>query len=157
MSKAYAWRTLLNPEGGVLVKTFGHSPGFGQTGLVLLLAYLWLPYMILPILAGLERLPNSLLEASADLGGHDWRTMRSVVFPLLVPSIAAGSIFTFSLSMGDYIAVNLVGGTTDVIGAVVSRQVATNLPFAAAVSVVSILIVTCYLIGVRRLGAFRNL
>lgn len=155
--KAYAWRTLLNPEAGVLSQTFGRSPGFGQTSLVLLLAYLWLPYMILPILAGLERLPNSLLEASADLGGRDWQTLRSVVLPLLVPAIAAGSIFTFSLSLGDYIAVNLVGGTTDVLGAVVYRQVATNLPFATAMAAMSVLIMAAYLVAVRKLGAFDNL
>jgi putative spermidine/putrescine transport system permease protein len=155
--KAYAWRTLLNPESGVLVKTFHRSPGFGQASLVILLAYLWLPYMILPIMSGLERLPDSLLEASADLGGKSTRTVRSVVLPLLVPAIAAGSIFTFSLSLGDYIAVGLVGGTTDVIGSVVSRQVSTNLPFAAAMACVSVVIMGTYLLGVRRLGAFRNL
>ncbi len=155
--KAYAWRTLLNPESGVLVKTFHASPGFGQTSLVILLAYLWLPYMILPIMSGLERLPDSLLEASADLGGKSVRTVRSVVLPLLVPAIAAGSIFTFSLSLGDYIAVGLVGGTTDVIGSVVSRQVSTNLPFAAAMACVSVVIMGAYLLGVRKLGAFRNL
>ena len=155
--KAYAWRTLLNPESGVLVKTFHRSPGFGQASLVILLSYLWLPYMILPIMSGLERLPDSLLEASADLGGKSGRTLRSVVLPLLVPAIAAGSIFTFSLTLGDYIAVGLVGGTTDVIGSVVARQVSTNLPFAAAMACVSVVIMGAYLLGVRKLGAFRNL
>jgi putative spermidine/putrescine transport system permease protein len=155
--KAYAWRTLLNPQGGVLAKTFHHSPGFSQTGLIILLAYLWLPYMILPVLAGLERLPDSLLEASSDLGGRDLRTLRSIVLPLLVPAIAAGSIFTFSLSLGDYIAVGLVGGKTDVLGSVVSRQVATNLPFATAMAAFSIVIMACYLLGVRKLGAFESL
>jgi ABC-type spermidine/putrescine transport system permease subunit I len=155
--KVYAWRTLLNPEGGVLAKSVGSSPGFSLVSLVLVLAYLWLPYMILPVMSGLERLPDSLLEASADLGGSATRTLRSVVLPLLVPSIAAGSIFTFSLSLGDYISVKLVGGTTDVIGAVVERQLSTNLPFAAAMAIGSIVVMAAYLTGVRRLGAFDSL
>jgi putative spermidine/putrescine transport system permease protein len=155
--KGYAWRTLLDPQGGVLRKTFHATPGFGLGGLIILLAYLWLPYMILPIVAGLERLPDSLLAASADLGGRNWRTFRSVVIPLMVPAIAAGSIFTFSLSLGDYISVGLVGGTTDVIGSVVSRNISTNLPFAAAMAAASIVIVGAYLTGARKLGAFDSL
>ena len=155
--KGYAWRTLLDPAGGVLRKTFHVSPGFGQTGLIMLLAYLWLPYMVLPIIAGLERLPDSLLAASADLGGRNLRTFCSVVVPLLVPAIAAGSIFTFSLSLGDYIAVGLVGGTTSVIGSVVNSNISTNLPFAAAMAAASIVVVGAYLTGARRLGAFDNL
>jgi putative spermidine/putrescine transport system permease protein len=155
--KVYAWRTLLNPEGGVLAKSVRASPGFSLASLVLVLAYLWLPYMILPVMSGLERLPDSLLEASADLGGRAGRTLRSVVVPLLVPSIAAGSIFTFSLSLGDYISVKIVGGTTDVIGSTVERQLSTNLPFAAALAVGSIAVMGCYLTGVRRLGAFDSL
>ena len=155
--KVYAWRTLLNPEGGVLAKSVKSSPGFSLLSLVLVLAYLWLPYMILPVMSGLERLPDSLLEASADLGGKAGRTLRSVVLPMLVPSVAAGSIFTFSLSLGDYISVKLVGGTTDVIGSTVERQLSTNLPFAAALAVGSIAIMGCYLTGVRRLGAFDSL
>lgn len=155
--KGYAWRTLLDPAGGVFRKTFHVSPGFGQTGLIMLLAYLWLPYMVLPIVAGLERLPDSLLAASADLGGRNTRTLRSIVLPLLVPAIAAGSIFTFSLSLGDYIAVGLVGGTTSVIGSVVNSNISTNLPFAAAMAAASIVVVGAYLTGARRLGAFDNL
>jgi len=123
----------------------------------MLLAYLWLPYMVLPIVAGLERLPDSLLAASADLGGRNIRTLRSIVLPLLVPAIAAGSIFTFSLSLGDYIAVGLVGGTTSVIGSVVNSNISTNLPFAAAMAAASIVVVGAYLTGARRLGAFDNL
>ncbi len=155
--KVYAWRTLLNPEGGVLRKSLSASPGFSLFSLILVLSYLWLPYMILPVMSGLEKLPDSLLEASADLGGRAGRTLRSVVLPLLVPSVAAGSIFTFSLSLGDYISVKLVGGTTDVIGSTVERQLSTNLPFAAALAVGSIAVMGCYLTGVRRLGAFDSL
>ena len=155
--KVYAWRTLLNPEGGVLVKSIGVTPGYSLTALVIVLAYLWLPYMILPVMSGLERLPDSLLEASADLGGRTGRTVRSVVLPLLVPAVAAGSIFTFSLSLGDYISVKLVGGTTDVLGSVVERQLSTNLPLAAAIAVGSVIVMGAYLTGVRRLGAFESL
>ena len=155
--KVYAWRVLLNPEGGVLRSSLHASPGFGLPAMVLVLAYLWLPYMILPVMSGLERLPDSLLEASADLGGKARRTLQLVVLPMLVPAIAAGSIFTFSLSLGDYISVKLVGGTTDVIGSVVERQLSTNLPFAAAMAVGSVVVMGCYLTGVRRLGAFDNL
>ena len=90
--------------------------------------------MILPIYAGLERLPDSLLEASGDLGGRPWRTFRSVVLPLVYPSIVAGSIFTFSLSLGDYITVQIVGGKTQMLGNIVYQNYAANLPFAAAIA-----------------------
>ena len=95
---------------------------------------MWLPYMILPIYAGLERLPDSLLEASADLGAGAWRTFRSVVLPLAFPAIVAGSIFTFALSLGDYITVKIVGGSTQMAANVIYDNigVAGNLPFAAA-------------------------
>ena len=155
--KTYAWRVIISPSGGVLDSWFGGTPGFGQVSVVLVLAYLWLPYMILPIYAGLERLPDSLLEASADLGAHGGRTVRSVIVPILVPSVIAGSIFTFSLSMGDYIAVNIVGGTTQMLGSVVYRSFVDNLPFAAAFSSVPVVIMTVYLVLARRTGAFENL
>ena len=95
-------------SGGFLVSVFGWTPGYGRTGVVLALTYLWLPYMVLPIYAGLERLPASLLDAAGDLGARPFRTFRTVIMPLLLPSIAAGSIFTFSLSLGDYIVPQLV-------------------------------------------------
>ena len=124
------------------------------------LAYLWLPFMILPIYAGLERLPDSLLEASGDLGAPAGRTFRSVVLPLLFPAVVAGSIFTFSLSLGDYITVQIVGGATQLFGNVIYDNVgaANNLPFAAAAghrSRSSIMVV--YLLAVRRTGALDNL
>ena len=155
--KAYAWRTILTPSGGVLDSTLGWTPGLGRTALVIVLAYLWLPYMILPIYAGLERLPDTLLEASADLGGKAWRTFRSVIMPLVWPAVVAGSIFTFSLSLGDYIAVNIVGGKTQVLGSVVYQNFVDNLPLAAAVSIVPVVVMIGYLLIVRRTGAFENL
>ena len=156
--KAYAWRAILDPASGVLESTFGWSPGFGITSVVIVLSYLWLPYMILPIYAGLERLPDSLLEASSDLGGKAGRTFRSVVVPLLIPSIVAGSIFTFALSLGDYIAVGIVGGTTQMIGNVVARDFgANNVPFAAALSIIPVIIMLIYLALAKRTGAFEEL
>ena len=123
------------------------------------LAYLWLPYMILPIYAGLERLPNSLFEASADLGGRSWTTIRRVVVPMTFPAIVAGSIFTFSLSMGDYIAVKIVGGTSQLLGNVVydNQGAANNLPFAAAVATIPIVVMLAYLAAARRTGALDQL
>jgi putative spermidine/putrescine transport system permease protein len=160
--KAYAWRGLLAPEGlltDVLRPVGLSAPGYGVTAVVLTLAYLWLPYMILPIYAGLDRLPDSLLEASADLGGGAWRTFRSVVLPLLFPAIVAGSIFTFSLSLGDYIAVKIVGGTTQMIANVIYDNigVAGNLPFAAATAFLPVAVIIVYLVLVRRTGALDNL
>ena len=155
--KAFAWRAILGSPGGVLDKTFGHSPGYGITALVVVLAYLWLPFMIVPIYAGLDRVPDSLLEASNDLGAGFWLTFRTVVVPMLFPAIIAGSVFTFSLSMGDYIAVALVGGPSQMIGSVVYANFASNLPFAAAFATVPVLVMVVYLLGIRRTGALENL
>jgi putative spermidine/putrescine transport system permease protein len=159
--KAYAWRVLLANDGPIdrLLGGPGRGPGYGLPATVLVLSYLWLPYMILPIYAGLERLPGSLLEASADLGARAGRTFRSVVLPILVPSVFAGSIFTFSLSLGDYITVQIVGGKTQLIGNVVYANIgaANNLPFAAAIAVVPVAIMVVYLVAVRRSGALEEL
>lgn len=160
--KAYAWRGMLS-EGGLLdwaLAPFGlSSPGYGLPATILTLAYLWLPYMILPIYAGLERLPNSLLEASADLGASAWQTVRRVVLPMAFPALVAGSIFTFSLSLGDYIAVKIVGGASQLLGNVVYDNVgvANNLPFAAAMATIPVVIMLGYLAAVRRTGALENL
>jgi putative spermidine/putrescine transport system permease protein len=160
--KAYAWRGML-AEGGLidwLGKPFhASSPGFGVTATILTLAYLWLPYMILPIYAGLERLPDSLLEASADLGGGPGVTLRRVIVPMAFPAVVAGAIFTFSLSLGDYIAVTIVGGANQMLGTVVYANVgaAGNLPFAAAVAMVPVVIMLLFLAAVRRTGALENL
>ena len=156
--KGYSWRAILDPGSGVLAKTFGGSPGFGSLATIIGLSYLWLPYMILPIQAGLDRLPNSLLEASADLGGKAGTTIRRIVVPVLIPAIAAGTIFTFSLSLGDYITVQILGGKTQMIGNVVYANFgANNIPFAAAFAIVPVAIMVGYLLAVRRTGAFENL
>jgi putative spermidine/putrescine transport system permease protein len=159
--KAYAWRVML-ANGGPLDWLFGgdgNGPGYGLTATVLVLSYLWLPYMILPIYAGLDRLPDSLLEASADLGARAGRTFRSVVLPTVVPAVVAGSIFTFSLSLGDYIAVQIVGGKTQLIGNLVYANIgaANNLPFSAALATIPVLIMVIYLVAVRRSGALEEL
>jgi putative spermidine/putrescine transport system permease protein len=154
--KAYSWRLILS-EGGVLdwaLAPFGlHGPGFGDVAIWLVFTYLWLPFMILPIYAGLERIPNSLLEASADLGGHGWTTFRRVILPMSIPAVIAGSIFTFSLTLGDYIVPGLVS-TTQFIGNVIVINVAQDLPFAAAYALVPLAIILVYLLVARRLGAF---
>ena len=150
--KAYAWRAMLAGDGVVnwsLDPVGLQGPGFGLTATVIVLSYLWLPFMILPIYAGLERLPDSLLEASADLGAKAGRTFRSVVVPLAFPSVVAGSIFTFSLSLGDYITVQIVGGKSQLIGNLVYGNVgaANNLPLAAALAAVPVVIMVVFLLG----------
>ena len=155
--KVYAWRAMLQPESGVLAWMFGgFSPGYGFSGVVLTLTYLWLPYMILPIYAGIQKLPNSMLDASADLGASGGRTFRSVVIPMIFPSIVAGSIFTFSLSLGDYITAQIVGGKMQMLGNVVQTTYVNNLPFAAAVATIPVIIVLIYLLVVRKTGALEN-
>ena len=133
--------------------------GFGKVAVILVLTYLWLPYMILPIYASLDRLPDSLLDASGDLGARARRTFRSVVLPIILPGIAAGSIFTFSLSMGDYIAVSLVGGDELLLGNVIYNNIAGggNTPLGAALALVSVIVIMLYLLLVRRTGALKEL
>ena len=154
--KAYSWRLILS-DGGVLdwlLAPFGlKGPGFGDIAIWLVFTYLWLPYMILPIYAGLERIPDSLLEASSDLGGHAWTTFRRVILPMSIPAVIAGSIFTFALTLGDYIVPGLVS-TSQFIGNVIVINVAQDLPLAAAYSLVPLVIILGYLLIARRLGAF---
>jgi putative spermidine/putrescine transport system permease protein len=161
--KVYAWRILLQDNGplNALLRPLGlEAPDAtaGELRLWLTYSYLWLPYMILPIFAGLERIPSSLIEASGDLGGRSWRTFRHVVLPLAFPAVVAGSIFTFSLTMGDYIAPNQLS-SVQFIGNVVQSNVgiAGDLPFAAAFALVPVAVMVLYLIGARRLGAFEEL
>jgi putative spermidine/putrescine transport system permease protein len=160
--KAYAWRSVLSQDGILewLVAPFGgHTPGYGLPATIITLSYLWLPYVILPIYAGLERVPDSLLEASGDLGGKTWPTLRLVVLPLIFPAIIAGTIFSFSLSLGDYITVNIVGGASQMLGNLVYTNVgaANNLPLASAIALIPIVIIFGYLFLVRRTGALDNL
>jgi putative spermidine/putrescine transport system permease protein len=159
--KVYSWRIMLSNNGIVnwLLDPFGLSgPGFGNVATWLVFSYLWLPFMILPIYAGLERIPNSLIDASGDLGGGAWMTFRRVILPLSFPALVAGSIFTFSLTLGDYITPTLVS-STQFIGNVVYANVgiANNLPLAAAFATVPVAIMLVYLLIARRLGAFESL
>ncbi|WP_432003804.1 ABC transporter permease [Streptomyces sioyaensis] len=158
--KAYAWRVMLGEHGIVnaaLAPLGLHGPGYGTTAVVIVLAYLWLPYMILPLHAALERLPAHHLEASADLGAGTLRTLRSVIAPAVRPALLAGSVFTFSLSLGDYLTVQIVGGRTQLLGNVIASQVTLDLPLAAALSAVPVVLVVCYLAAVRRAGALDSL
>ena len=163
--KIYAWRLILFQNGlldwaatSVGLPDLGKAFGISDLSLTVTFVYLWLPYMILPIHAGLERIPSSLLEASSDLGGRGFTTFRRVVLPLVLPSLAAGSIFTFSLTLGDYINPQLTSNS-QFIGTVIQSNVgvAANLPFAAALATVPIVIVAAYLLIARRLGAFEAL
>jgi putative spermidine/putrescine transport system permease protein len=159
--KAYAWRVMFSNHGVVdwALNPFGLSgPGYGLAATIITLAYLWLPFMVLPIYAGLERIPDSLLEASADAGARGGRTLRHVVLPLLFPAMVAGSIFTFSLSLGDYISVKIVGGTTQLAANVIYDNITNggNLPFAAAAAFFPVIVMIAYLTAVRRTGALDN-
>ncbi|MEY3094647.1 MAG: ABC transporter permease [Actinobacteria bacterium] len=159
--KIYAWRTMFYPESGFLNWLIsplgGSSPGFGMLAVIIGLTYLWLPYMVLPIYAGMEKLPNSMLDASSDLGAKPGRTFFRVILPITWPAIVAGSVFTFSLSMGDYITVQILGGTFQMLGNVVYQNFSLNLPFAAAVALIPVIIMMVYLAGIRRTGALENL
>jgi putative spermidine/putrescine transport system permease protein len=159
--KVYSWRTMLS-EDGILNWALGplglSGPGFGNVATWLVFSYLWLPFMIIPIYAGLERIPDSLLDASSDLGASAWTTFRRVILPLAFPAVVAGSIFTFALTLGDYITPTLVS-STQFIGNVVYANVgvANNLPLAAAFATVPVVIMVVYLLIARRLGAFESL
>jgi putative spermidine/putrescine transport system permease protein len=158
--KVYAWRAILSEEGALnwLLDPIGVSnPGYGLFAVWLVMSYIWLPYMIIPIYAGLERIPNTLLSASEDMGAKPFTTFRRVILPLAFPAVVAGSIFTFSLTLGDFIAPTLVGSGTQFIGTVVYSTFTTNLPLAAAFATVPILVMVVYLLIARRLGAFEHL
>jgi len=161
LAKVYSW-LLIFTRGGVLDWTMGKI-GLGQVHLIYtnwavftVFAYIWLPFMIIPVYAALERIPHSQLEASQDLGARTWYTTRRVVIPLALPGIVAGSIFTFSLTLGDYITPLLVGGTSaNFMGNIIYTNIgiANNLPFAAAMATVPIVIMAVYLTSARALGA----
>jgi putative spermidine/putrescine transport system permease protein len=162
LAKVYSW-LLIFTHGGVLDWGLGKI-GLGQVHLIYtnwavftVFCYLWLPFMIIPVYAALERIPASQLEASGDLGARTWRTVRLVMLPLALPGIVAGSIFTFSLTLGDYITPLLVGGTSATfMGNIIYSNIgiANNVPFAAAMALVPIAIMAVYLLGARALGAF---
>lgn len=175
--RVYSWKMLLAKEGvvswlfaqlglgwlldGVLALPAigGPSLSVSLIGTFLTFVYVWLPYMVLPIEAALERVPPSLLEASADLGAHDGDTFRHVILPLAFPGVVAGSIFTFSLTMGDFIIPGIIGNSARFIGRAVLEQQGTagNIPLAAAFTMVPIAIMAVYLLIAKRLGAFEAL
>jgi putative spermidine/putrescine transport system permease protein len=161
--KVYSWRVIFQGNGLLdwMLQPFGISgPGLGPDKVLnswVVLSYLWLPYMIVPIVAGLERIPASLLEASSDLGGRAGPTFRRIVLPLALPAIAAGSIFTFSLTLGDYITPTMVSGTKFIGNVIYDNSSLGSLPLAAAYSFVPIVIMVVYLVIARRLGAFESL
>ncbi len=159
--KVYAWRQMLSSD-GVINWALGplgvHGPGYGNAAVWLVMSYLWLPYMVIPIFAGLERIPDSLMSASEDLGASPLTTFRRVILPLAFPAVVAGSIFTFSLTLGDYITPQLVSNN-QFIGNVVYANVTggTNLPLGSAFAIVPIAVMVVYLLIARRLGAFEHL
>jgi len=165
LARVYAWQLILSSNG--ILNWSLHKLGLGSSNLLytntamwIVFSYIWLPFMILPVYAALERIPHSYIEASRDLGGKGARTLRSVILPLALPGVVAGSIFTFSLTLGDYITPVLVGGTSSqFIGNVVYDAVnqSSNLPFAAAFAVVPLAVMGAYLLIARRLGAFEAL
>ncbi len=157
--KVLSWRTMLS-SGGVInwaLEPFGLTgPGFCKTAVWLVMSYLWLPYMILPIYAGLERIPDSLISASEDLGASPFTTFRRVILPLVFPAVVAGSIFTFALTLGDYITPRLVSND-QFIGNVIFNNISNNLPFASALALVPIVVMIAYLLVARKLGAFEHI
>jgi putative spermidine/putrescine transport system permease protein len=157
--KVLSWRTMLSSDGVIdwALKPLGlHGPGYGNTAVWLVMSYLWLPYMILPIYAGLERIPNSLISASEDLGAAPFTTFRRVILPLAFPAVIAGSIFTFALTLGDYITPRLVSNN-QFIGNVIFNNISNNLPLASALALVPIVVMVAYLMVARKLGAFEHI
>jgi putative spermidine/putrescine transport system permease protein len=165
LARVYAWILILNHDG---VLNWGFQSlglpapniGYTNTAMWVVFSYIWLPFMIVPVYGALERLPDSLLEAAADLGATRWRALRDIVLPLALPGLVAGSIFTFSLTLGDYITPTLIGGAgSSFLGNVIFDNigVSNNLPFAAALAMVPIAVMAVYLFIASRLGAFEAL
>jgi putative spermidine/putrescine transport system permease protein len=159
--KIYSWKLILSQDGVLnwALEPLGlRGPGFGEIGLWVVFTYLWLPYMILPLFAGLERIPSSVLEASSDLGARTLTTFRRVILPLAIPAVIAGSIFTFSLTLGDYITPGQIASGKQFIGNLILADFGVpNLPLAAAEALVPLAIIIVYLLIARRLGAFEAL
>ena len=164
LARIYAWRLILNDSGALnwSLAKIGlpqQSWAFTSTAMWIVFSYIWLPFMILPIYAALERIPDSYIEASRDLGAGGFTTLRRVILPLALPGVVAGSIFTFSLTLGDYITPTLVGNV-DFVGNVIYRNVlglTNNLPFAAAYATIPLVVMGLYLTVAKRLGAFEAL
>jgi putative spermidine/putrescine transport system permease protein len=163
--RIYAWRTILGHDGALnwTLNKIGLPDVnllYTNWGMLIVFTYIWLPFMVIPVYAALERVPDNFLEASADLGAKGWRTFRSVLLPLALPGIIAGSIFTFSLTLGDFITPLLIGsGKNQFIGNVVESYIGVNanIPFAAAFATIPVLVMAVYLLIARRLGAFEAL
>jgi putative spermidine/putrescine transport system permease protein len=158
--KVLAMRITFTEEGffNSMLGPLGISgPGFSIVTVVLTLTYLWLPYMAVPVYTAIRQLPPNLFDASSDLGAGAGFTIRTVVLPLIRPAIIAGSIFTFSLSLGDYIAAKFVGGSTQMIGSIIASNINLNPPIAAAFSLVPIAFVVIYLLSVQRTGALERM
>ena len=163
--RVFAWRLILAKD-GILnwsleqVGLGAVNIGYSNRAMWIVFSYIWLPFMILPVWAAIERVPDSVLESSADLGARGWRSFRLVLLPLILPGIVAGSIFTFSLTLGDFITPTLVGGAgSTFIGNVVYQEVgiSNNVPFAAAFATIPLVVMGIYLLVARRLGAFEAL
>jgi putative spermidine/putrescine transport system permease protein len=160
--RIYAWRTILAHNGALNWALNGvglpdSHLAYTNWAMWIVFSYVWLPFMVLPVYAALERIPGSYLEASQDLGARGWRTFRRVILPLALPGVVAGSIFTFSLTLGDFITPALVGGAgSSFIGNIVEEYIGinSNVPFAAAFATVPVLVMGVYLLIARRLGAF---
>src|SRR5690242_9040855 len=163
--RIYAWRTILAHDGAVNWALNGiglpdQNIAYTNWAMWIVFSYVWLPFMVLPVYAALERIPDSYLEASADMGARGFRTLRSIILPLALPGIVAGSIFTFSLTLGDFITPLLVGGpSSSFIGNIVYDFIGinANIPFAAAFAVIPVIVMGIYLSIARRLGAFEAL
>jgi putative spermidine/putrescine transport system permease protein len=164
LARIYAWRLILSNDGALNWSLGGlglphQHIAYTNWAMWIVFSYIWLPFMILPIYAALERIPDNFIEASRDLGARNWTTFRRVVLPLALPGVIAGTIFTFSLTLGDYITPILVGNT-QFIGNVVYRNVlglSYDLPFAAAFATVPLAVMAVYLLLARRAGAFEAL
>jgi putative spermidine/putrescine transport system permease protein len=162
LARVYAWIVILTKDGTLdwgFQKLGLPAPniGYTNTAMWIVFTYIWLPFMIIPVYGALERIPESLAQASADLGAHPLTTIRRVILPMALPGIVAGSIFTFSLTLGDFITPLLIGGTgSNLIGNVIYDNLGTanNLPLAAALALVPIAIMGVYLLIARWLGAF---
>ncbi len=165
LARVYSWILILNHNGLLnwSLQSIGLPPaniGYTNVAMWIVFSYIWLPFMIIPVYAALERVPETLLEAAADLGARRLRAVRDVMLPLALPGVVAGSIFTFSLTLGDYITPILVGGAgSTFLGNVVYTNVgiANNIPFAAALATVPVAIMAVYLLIAQRLGAFEAL
>ena len=159
--KVLSWRNMLGGGGLIdwVLEPIGlSSPGLtGNTSVWLVMSYLWLPYMILPIFAGLERIPNTLISASEDLGAKPFMTFRRVILPLAFPAVVAGSIFTFALTLGDYITPRIVSNHQFIGNVIYNNILGENLPFAAALALVPIVVMVGYLLVARKLGAFEHI